>query len=61
MPIATWAGLAMLIVAMAGVASCSDEPQVSPEQLIEQQPSGAGVATELESRPGYLKRSRLVE
>lgn len=61
MPLAVWTGVAVLIAAMAGVSSCSDEPQASPEQLIEQQPSGAGMAIEAEKRPGYFKRSGLME
>ena len=59
MPLVIWAGVAVLIATMAGVSSCADEPQASPEQLIEQQPSGAGLATEAENRPGYFKRSGL--
>lgn len=46
------------VAALGSIAAvkCSvknDEP--NPEQLIEQQPSGAGLAEEVERRPGYLK------
>lgn len=47
-----WAAALGSVVAV----KCSvkhDEP--TPEQLIEQQPSGAGQTEEVEQRPGYFK------
>lgn len=50
--------LAGWIAAMAAMAAvkCSVKPDApTPEELINHQPSGAGLAEEAEPRPGYLK------
>lgn len=52
--LAAWVAAALALLAV----KCSvkhEEP--TPEQLIEQHPSGAGPAEELEPRPGYFRKS----
>lgn len=52
-PVLIW--LAVCLVAGFGAVQCVlHESQPTPEQLIEQQPSGAG--PEVEKRPGYFRR-----
>lgn len=42
-------------IAIASFVQCTRR-EPSPEDLIEQQPSGAGAAQEIEPRPGYFRR-----
>lgn len=48
-----WA-IVSLLAGFGAVQCVLHESQPSPEQLIEQQPSGAG--PEVEKRPGYFRR-----
>lgn len=51
-PVLLW--LTVCLLAGFGAVQCVlDESQPTPEQLIEQQPSGAG--PEVEQRPGYFR------
>lgn len=46
--------IACLLIGFIAVKCAVRETQPTPEQLIEQQPSGAG--PEVEKRPGYFRR-----
>ena len=49
-----WWLIVCLLAGIAAVQCVFHETEPTPEQLIEQQPSGAG--PEVEKRPGYFRR-----
>jgi len=53
--LAAWVAAAAALLAVKCAAK-PEEPKL--EQLIEQHPSGAGQAEELEQRPGYFRQRR---
>ena len=58
MPLTYLLGFATVLLAVVMGVRCSapESAELSPEQLIEQQPSGAGVTEEREQRPGYFRQ-----